>query len=142
MHGDADAAAQFGGKHPVADPRVQRPGALALRGPPPQHEVGVPGSYGVRHQGQVTGVEGRVGVHHADDVAARREQPGVARRAETALRDGHDLRPVRRGDGGRLVGGTVIRDDGPEAVRHPGQHPGQSARLVEARQDDIDFHGD
>src|SRR6185369_16881764 len=50
--------------------------------------------------------------------------------------------PVRRGDGGRIVGGTVVRDDGPESVRHPGQHPGQSACLVEARQDDIDFHGD
>src|SRR6266513_568642 len=59
-----------------------------------------------------------------------------------SLLDVHHARPVRRGDGGRGVGRTVVRDDGPEAVRHPGQHPGQSACLVEARQDDIDFHGD
>jgi hypothetical protein len=66
----------------------------------------------------------------------------MARGAEAALRDGHDERPVRRGDRGRAIRGTVIRDDGPEAFRHPGEHPGQCACLVEARQDDIDFHGD
>ena len=124
---------------------MQRPGplaALALNGSPAQHQIGRVRFHRVHHQGQVTGVEGGVGVHDADDVAARRQQSGVARGPEATLRDVHHARPVRRGDGGRLVGRTVVRDDGPEAVRHPGQHPGQSACLVEARQDDIDFHGD
>jgi hypothetical protein len=118
------------------------PGTPAVRGPPAQHQVSRAGDHRVRHQGQVTGVERGVGIHHADDVAAGRQQPGVAGGAEAALRDVHDPRPVGRGDGGRVIGRAVVRDDGPEAGRHPGQDPGQCAGLVEARQDDIDFHDD
>ena len=92
---------------------MQRPGALALRGTRPSMSSACCASTGVRHQGQVAGVEGGVGVHHAHDVAGRRQQPGVARGAEAALRDVHHARPVRRGDGGRGVGGAVVRDDGP-----------------------------
>src|ERR1019366_2902612 len=140
-HRYADAAAQLGGQDPVADPGVQRPGALTPDRAPPHHEIGLAGQHRVCHRRQVTGVERGVGVHDAHHVAGRGEQARVAGGTEAALRDVHDTRTVTRRYRGRVVDGAVVRDDGPVPRRHPGQDPGQCACLVEARQDNIYFHG-
>jgi methylthioxylose transferase len=105
-------------------------------------EVGRARLHAVGHARKVARVERAVAVHEADDRRARREQPGVARGAESPPRLGHHAGAEPRGEVGAPVAGAVVDDERAEGGRHSAEHPGQRLGLVEHREDDLDHAAD
>jgi phytoene synthase len=137
---DPATAADPPGEDPVGDPGVHRPRPPG-GGPPPEHEVGLPGGDRTGHERQVGPVEGAVAVHEADDVVGGGGQAGEAGRAEAPEGLVHHERTEPGGDLGRAVGRAVVDDDRPVPGRKRGEDAREGGALVEDRQDHVGHAG-